>query len=176
MQLRKPIPIEKAVELVMKNRLSGEKEKISIIDCDNRRLAEPIIATNDIPSFNKSPYDGFALRSEDTLNAGENNTVTLEVIEHIGAGVLPTKEIKSGEATRIMTGAQIPAGADCVVMLDDTDTFSKDGKSFIILSKSMESNQNIIEKGSEVKEGTVLVDRKSTRLNSSHVAISYAVF
>src|SRR5699024_5701753 len=119
------------------------------------------------------------------------------------------KEIKSGEATRIMTGAQIPAGADCVVMLEDTDTFSKDGKSFISLSKSMESNQNIIEKGSEVKEGTVLVeegtlinpgvkalmatfgykeifvakkplvgilDRKSTRLNSSHVSISYAVF
>ena len=164
MQLRKPIPIEEAVELVMKNRLSGEKEKVSIIESDNRRLAEPIIATNDIPSFNKSPYDGFALRSEDTMNADENNTITLEIIEHIGAGVLPTKELKQGEATRIMTGAQIPNGADCVVMLEDTDTFSKDGKSFIILSKSMESNQNIIEKGSEVKEGTVLVE-EGTMIN-----------
>src|SRR5699024_11824016 len=59
MQLRKPIPIEEDVELVMKNRLSGEKEKVSIIESDKRRLVESIIATNDITSFNKLNYEYF---------------------------------------------------------------------------------------------------------------------
>lgn len=158
MILRKPITVEEAVELVYNHRISGEKESLSITECDNRRLAEPIIATNDVPSFEKSPYDGFAFRSDDTKNINGDNVVTFEVVDHIGAGVIPNKTIKSGQTTRIMTGAEIPAGADCVAMLEDCKTYEEDGKTWMQISKQMKHNQNVINKGSEVKEGDLLVE------------------
>lgn len=161
---RKAIPVNQAVNLVMNHRFRGETERISIIDSDGRRLAEPVVATNDVPSFDKSPYDGFAFRSIDTVNRTENNPATFEVVEHIGAGVLPQKKVGEGQAIRIMTGAQIPEGADCVAMLEDCQTYDEDGKTFMALDKQMEPNQNIIVKGSEVEEGTVLVE-KGTLIN-----------
>lgn len=161
MEMRKPIPIEEAVKLVMQHRYKGAKEKLSIDDCDDRRLAEPIIATNDVPSFDKSPYDGFAFQAIDTEDVNINDAITFEVVEHIGAGILPDKNIKRGQATRIMTGAQIPKGADCVAMLEDCETFEEDGKTFMTIKQKMAPNQNIIKTGSEVKEGNILVEEGS---------------
>lgn len=158
MKMRKPITVEEAVDLVYKHRISGGKESVSITDSDNRRLAEPIIATNDVPSFEKSPYDGFAFRSDDTQNRDDNKVITFEIVDHIGAGITPSKEILSGQATRIMTGAEIPLGADCVVMLEDCKTYEEAGKNWMQTSKQMKYNQNVINKGSEVKEGELLVE------------------
>src|SRR5699024_12153377 len=78
-EIRKPIPVEEAVHKVMQYQKYGKKETISLHDCDQRRLAEPIIATNHVPSFDKSPYDGFALRSIDTADArSEEHTSELQ--------------------------------------------------------------------------------------------------
>src|SRR5690625_5932870 len=107
-EIRKPIEVSEAVNRVMKYKKRGKIEEVSFHNCDGRRIAEPVLATNDVPSFDKSPYDGFALRAEDTKGASPENPVRLKVIEHIGAGVLPEKDISSGETTRIMTAAQIP--------------------------------------------------------------------
>jgi len=158
MQIREPIQIEQAVKLVMEHRFQGQKEKLSLVESDERRLAEPIIATNDVPSFDKSPYDGFAFIAKDTEHADGDNPITFEIIEHIGAGVLPDKRIESGQATRIMTGAKIPDGADCVAMLEDCQTFEENGKTYMTIAQQMKKDQNIIETGSEVKEGDVLVE------------------
>lgn len=155
--MRKPIPINEAVEKVMNYRLKGKKEKVSIHDCDNRRLAEPIIATNNVPSFNKSPYDGFAFRSIDTASASLHNPVEFEVVEHIGAGQVPVKTLLKGQATRIMTGAQIPNGADCVAMFEICKSYEKDNHTFMSIKRKMKIDQNIIKEGSEVTEGNVLV-------------------
>src|SRR5690625_2421321 len=111
----------------------------SFHDSDWRRLAEPVLATNDVPSFDKSPYDGFALRAEDTKGASPENPVRLKVIEHIGAGVLPEKDISSGETTRIMTGAQIPEGANCVEMFEKVKETKEDGETYIVITHEMES-------------------------------------
>ncbi|WP_284139295.1 gephyrin-like molybdotransferase Glp [Virgibacillus sp. LDC-1] len=157
-EIRKPILVEKAVELVINHTFTGQSEIISIEACDGRRLAEPLIARNDVPSFNKSPYDGFALRSVDTLDASLDHPVQFEVIEHIGAGQVPKKKLEAGQATRIMTGAQIPDGADCVAMFEVCQSVETEEKSIIRLKRKMEKGQNIIELGSEVKEGEVLVE------------------
>src|SRR5699024_680880 len=145
MQIREPIQIEQAVKLVMEHRFQGQKEKLSLVESDERRLAEPIIATNDVPSFDKSPYDGFAFIAKDTEHADGDNPITFEIIEHIGAGVLPDKRIKSGQATRIMTGAKIADGADCVAMLEDCQTFEENGKRYMTIGQQMDEDQNIIE-------------------------------
>src|SRR5699024_12680997 len=70
-------------------------------------------------------FRSFAFRAKDTKDADSDNPVTFEIVEHIGAGILPDKEIKTGQATRIMTGAQIPVGADCVAMLENCNTYER---------------------------------------------------
>src|SRR5690625_3513355 len=82
-EVRDPIEVSEAVKRVMKHKQRGEVESVSFHDSDWRRLAEPVLATNDVPSFDKSPYDGFALRAEDTKGASPENPVRLKVIEHI---------------------------------------------------------------------------------------------
>ncbi|HLQ74023.1 MAG TPA: gephyrin-like molybdotransferase Glp [Bacillota bacterium] len=156
-EIRKPIEVAEAVKRVMKHSKIGEVETIDFHDCDNRRLAEPIVAEHNIPTFDKSPYDGFALRSQDTEQASEDNPVELQVIEHIGAGELPTKVLKAGEATRIMTGAKIPEGADCVAMFEVCEALD-DEETRISVAERFERGQNIIVEGSEVTEGEVLIN------------------
>ncbi|RYG73999.1 molybdopterin molybdenumtransferase MoeA [Lentibacillus lipolyticus] len=169
-ELRKPIPVKEAVERVWENRQDGYTEYISITDCDNRRLAEDIVAAHPVPSFPKSPYDGFAIRSEDTQVAGRNQPVSFKVIEHIGAGQVPEKRLHEGEATRIMTGAQIPAGADCIAMFEICQTYEEGDQPYMSIKRKMDSGQNIIEEGSEVAEGEMLIP-KGTIINPGVKAV-----
>jgi len=161
---RKPIPVERAVEKVMNYQIMGTSETISIHACDYRRLAEPVIAKHPVPSFDKSPYDGFALRSDDTAHASRKNPVEFKVVEHIGAGHVPEKQLKPGEATRIMTGAQIPEGADCVAMFEVCKSYEKNNRPYMSIKRKMQKTQNIIQEGSEVTEGENLVE-KGTLIN-----------
>jgi len=161
---RMPIPVEEAIERVMKYQITATSESVSIHSCDNRRLAEPVVARHPVPAFDKSPYDGFALRSEDTAIASRNNPVEFEVIEHIGAGHVPEKKLKTHQATRIMTGAQIPEGADCVAMFEVCRSYEKNQKQYMSIKRKMQSDQNIIQEGSEVTEGELLVE-KGTLIN-----------
>ncbi|MFA1818745.1 gephyrin-like molybdotransferase Glp [Virgibacillus oceani] len=161
---RKPIPVEEAIENLMKYRITGSSETISIQSCDNRRLAEPVIAKHPVPSFDKSPYDGFALCSKDTAEASRNNPVEFEVVEHIGAGQVPQRELKAGQVTRIMTGAQIPKGADCVAMFEVCKSYEKNNKPYMSIKRKMQAGQNIIQEGSEVTKGDPLVE-KGTLIN-----------
>lgn len=157
-EIRKPIFVEKAIAAIMQHQLPRKSEMVSIEDCDNRRLASPIVATDPVPSFDKSPYDGFAIRAEDTVSASRENPVAFEVVDHIGAGQLPTRKLGPYQATRIMTGAKIPDGADCVVMFEICHTYEKDGKFFMALKREIPEGDNIIQTGSEMKKGEVLVD------------------
>ncbi len=81
-------------------------------------LAEPVDAPHDIPPFANSAMDGFAVRAVDTVGA----PVTLEILEDVPAGSTPTLPVGPGQATRIMTGAPMPEGADAVVMVEDTSS------------------------------------------------------
>ncbi|MFB4169520.1 gephyrin-like molybdotransferase Glp [Virgibacillus sp. JSM 102003] len=158
-EMRKPIPVQEAIEHLWSHRQQGSTEYVSINDCDDRRLGENIIANHAVPPFNKSPYDGFAFSAEDTFQAGLENPIEFEVVEHIGAGQVPTIRLGQGQATRIMTGAKIPEGADCVAMFEVCKTYEKDNKSCMSIKRRMKAGQNIIEEGSEVIEGEKLIDR-----------------
>ncbi|MDY0406042.1 molybdopterin molybdotransferase MoeA [Virgibacillus sp. 179-BFC.A HS] len=169
-EFRKPIFVETAVSKVMQHALQKQSELVSIQECDDRRLADPIIATNPVPSFDKSPYDGFAIRAEDTENASRENPAAFEVVDHIGAGELPKKALHKNEATRIMTGAQIPDGATCVVMFEVCQTYEKDGRCYMQLKRKIPAGENIMKAGSEVKEGQLLV-KEGTRINPGVKAV-----
>ena len=103
------LPFEKALDTVLSSaRLLGA-ESVDITDAANRVLAEDVKSDMDIPPFNKSAMDGYACRRADLAN-------DLEVIEIIPAGCAPTKSVGPGQCAKIMTGAVVPEGADCVVM------------------------------------------------------------
>ncbi|HLQ70311.1 MAG TPA: gephyrin-like molybdotransferase Glp [Bacillota bacterium] len=156
-EIRKPIQVTEAVKRVMENAPHIQTESIPLEDSDNRILQEPVIAHHAIPLFDKSPYDGFALRSVDTNNATKDKPSICEVVDHIGAGELPAKALEKGEATRIMTGAQIPEGADCVVMFEKCHAYEKEHGSYISLDSPLEAGENVIEEGQEVKKGETLI-------------------
>ncbi|PKJ54940.1 hypothetical protein [Bacillus sp. SN10] len=108
LEKRIPIPVVEAVARVMKYAHQGETEQVSLIESYGRTLGEDVIADHDVPHFDRSPYDGFAIRAEDTKEASNSNPTQFEVIGEIGAGFVFTEEVKAFQAVRIMTGAAIP--------------------------------------------------------------------
>src|SRR5437899_2600386 len=84
-------------------------------------LAADVHANTDLPPFDNSSVDGFAVRAKDCLSAGREDPLRLPVIGDIPAGTQPRFRLEPGQAARIMTGAPLPDGADAVVMVEDTD-------------------------------------------------------
>ena len=85
-----------------------------------RILAQDVYAAGDVPPFDRSPYDGYAFRAEDTAEASEDNPVTLRILEEIPAGSMWSHPITSGTACKILTGAPVPPGATAVTKYEDT--------------------------------------------------------
>ena len=95
-------------------------EKREILNCGGYVLAETLHAEENIPPFDNSAMDGYAVRAADVQNASETEPAVLTIVETIAAGYAPTKQVATGQAARIMTGAMMPAGADAVVMQEVT--------------------------------------------------------
>ncbi|MBB4823014.1 molybdopterin molybdotransferase [Sporosarcina luteola] len=153
-EMRKPIPVSEAVRLVTKHVAKTGTEQVALDQAYGRILAEPILAKHDVPPFDRSPYDGFAIRSIDSDRASGDNRKSFRVIGEIGAGYVGDKPIGEKEAYRIMTGAQLPEGADAVVMLEQT----VEGENGFTLRKPFESGENISFQGEDAKAGERLVE------------------
>lgn len=153
-EMRKPIPIAEAVGLVMQHIHTIGTEMVPLEHTYGRILAQPIIAQHDVPSFDRSPYDGFAVRAQDTAGASGENRVAFDVIGEIGAGYVADRAIGDGEAYRIMTGAPIPDNADAVVMLEQT----VEQAGGFTLRKPFIPGENISFKGEDAKEGELLIE------------------
>ncbi|MED0903384.1 molybdopterin molybdotransferase MoeA [Bacillus nitratireducens] len=170
LEKRKPIPVAEAVARVMEYAHQGEIEKVSLIDSYGRTLGEDVIADHDVPHFDRSPYDGFAIRAEDTKEANSSNPIQFEVIGEIGAGSVFREEVKAFQAVRIMTGAEIPAGCNAVVMLELTEGFEENEKTYMTLKRSFDAGDNISFQGEDVKQNAILV-KKGTSINPGVAAL-----
>lgn len=170
LQKRISIPVAEAVTRVMEYARQGETEEVSLIDSYGRTLGEDVIADHDVPHFNRSPYDGFAIRAEDTKEASSSNPILFEVIGEIGAGFVFTEEVKAFQAVRIMTGAAIPKGCNAVVMLELTEGFEENEKTYMKLKRSFAASDNISFKGEDVKQNAILV-KKGTSINPGVAAL-----
>ncbi|MFE4812080.1 gephyrin-like molybdotransferase Glp [Peribacillus simplex] len=167
---RTPIGIAEAVEKVMKHKLTGHVELIPLEESQDRFLAQDIVATNDVPHFNRSPYDGFALRSMDTTEGSINNPLEFEVVEELAAGMVSTIPVQKNQVARIMTGAQMPTECDAVIMLELTKEFEKDGKKYISFKRSLKEGENVSFQGEDAKKGDVLV-KKGTAINPGIIGL-----
>lgn len=167
---RTPIPINQAVKRILEHVNVGKTEVISITECDQRYLGEDIVATNDVPLFTRSGFDGFALRSVDTAVASSKQPVELKVVEELGAGMVATKELEPFEAIRIMTGTMVPQGCDAIIMLEAVKEVEKNGEKYIVVKREINKGDHISYQGEEVKKGDVVL-KKGTKINPGVLAV-----
>ena len=116
-------------------------------------LAEPGIADLDSPPFDKSLMDGYAVRQADVATAG----VTLTVLEEVLAGQVPRRPLGPGQATRIMTGAMLPEGADLVVPVEQTRTLNADRSQVEIATGGLPAGKNILRRAESTPRGTTVI-------------------
>ncbi len=164
--LKKFIALEEALEILNKNTKALKSEVVSIKDSLKRVLYGDVKSKINNPPFNKSVFDGYAFKSEDSKGTSKENPIDLKIVDEIFAGMWPEIEIKSGEAIRIMTGAPIPVGADCVLKQEETERHGDLVKIF----KEMKSNENISFMGEDIKIGKTLI-KKGKRLDYADLGI-----
>ena len=119
-----------------------------------RILAQDIAASENVPAFDRSPYDGYAFRAADTAEASSERPAVLGITEEIPAGGVPAKRITKGTAAKILTGAPIPEGADAVIMYEKTEYTDSEVRIF----SPVKPGTNIIRAGEDVKAGQLLAE------------------
>ncbi|MDU7885365.1 MAG: molybdopterin molybdotransferase MoeA [Clostridium perfringens] len=164
--MKKFIALEEALEILNKNTKALKSEVVSIKDSLKRVLYGDVKSKINNPPFNKSVFDGYAFKSEDSKGTSKENPIELKIVDEIFAGDFSEIEIKSGEAVRIMTGAPIPLGADCVLKQEETERQGDLVKIF----KEMKENQNISFMGEDIKIGETLI-KKGKRLDYADLGI-----
>lgn len=141
-------------------------ETLPLPETLNRVLAEDLISDIQLPPFDNSAMDGFAIQAADSHNASNETPVTLKLVMDIPAGVFPQQKLEAGQAARIMTGAPIPDGADAIIPVEDTDVDFSD------LDKPMPETVALhkqVEKGAEIRFAGENIDVGQTILSSGTV-------
>ena len=141
-------------------------ENVGLDEACGRIAAAPLCARMDQPPFDRSPLDGYALHSADTAGAGEMTPKALPVVMKLYAGDAPTAELPAGCAARIMTGAPLPAGADCVLMQEQTDG----GEETVRIYAELSHNANVVFRGEDIAAGA-LVAEAGTVLTPAHLGV-----
>jgi molybdenum cofactor synthesis domain-containing protein len=148
------IPVDEALRIALDATVSIDRTEILPVDeALGRVLAKDIVAEADVPPFNRSAMDGFAVRAEDTHGASPQNPKILRCRNAIYAGDLPATAVAKGECAKIATGAMIPQGANAVVMVEDTEMVEDVVKIF----QAVSPGANISLSGSDIARGTKVV-------------------
>lgn len=129
-----------------------ETETVPLSCCAGRTLAGDLVAIENIPPFDRSAYDGYAFRGEDTAHASAESPVALRILEEIPAGTLPSRRITQGTAAKILTGAPIPEGADAVIPYEET-TYTED---YVSVNRATKPGEAVVRAGEDVKAGQLL--------------------
>jgi molybdopterin molybdotransferase len=154
------ISVDQALDKVLDHINVLEAEESSILGCLGQVLAEDVFSNINIPPLDNSAMDGYAIRSADTRGASRQSPRFLRVIDTVIAGAISQSEVKSGTAIRIMTGAPIPRGADCVVRFEDTDESERQGTPVEIgILKEIEAGQDIRSAGEDIAAGSLVLSR-----------------
>ena len=153
---------EEARDLLLSLVRPGETENVPLEESAGRVLAQKLYAAENVPAFDRSPYDGYALRAADVKDASRKVPVTLRVLEEIPAGSAPTQRVTAGTASRVMTGAPIPEGADTVIMFERTE-FTETS---VTLFAPVRLGDNVVCAGEDIRAGALLVPA-GTRIDAA---------
>ncbi len=169
--IKETIPLEEARLLIAGACKPIERtERIRIIDANGRVASADVASARDVPPFSRSGMDGYAVRAEDTFGASRYEPKTLRVIEKVYTGQVPTKAIDAGTAVEIATGAPMPAGADAVVMVEETE---KAGDDVRVLTP-VYPRQNVGRQGADIIVGQIVIASGDV-LNPSRIGALAAI-
>jgi molybdopterin molybdotransferase len=141
-----------ALQCVLRDLPHLDAERVALTQARGRVLAQPVCAPRDVPAFRNSAMDGYAVRSIDVAGASPERPVHLRVLETVAAGIVPARVVQAETATRIMTGAAMPEGADAVVPVENT-AFEDDIVAVRVPSQPGEAIRNA---GEDFRAGTAV--------------------
>jgi molybdopterin molybdotransferase len=153
------LPFDEALKIVLDSANKLDSEYVDIAQATNRILAEDVESDMDMPPRDRSVVDGYACRREDLANE-------LEIIEKIPAGMPPKKNIGANQCAKIMTGATVPDGADCIFMVEYTEHPTAETVRFT----GEKTDDNIRPQSRDIKVGQVVI-RCGTRIKPQHIAV-----
>ncbi len=159
------IPVAKALKIIDRETPSLGTERVGIESAVGRVLAEEIIADSDMPPFDRSQMDGYAVRAEDVFES----PALLKLVGESAAGRSWKGTLKKGEAVRIMTGARVPLGADAVQKLE----VAKENGDRVSILESAVAGKFIVGRATEVNKGSVIL-RKGEVLSPNSIAVPAA--
>ncbi len=145
---------------------TAQTERAAIALAEGRILAEDAAAAEDVPAFDRSPLDGFAVVAADVADATVDHPVALTIAGEVRMGEAPPLELRSGEALRVPTGGAMPAGATGVVMLEDT----RENGGKVEINDGSGAHENVIRRGSDVRRGQTLL-RRGARLSPAAIGM-----
>ncbi len=161
------LTVPQALNLVLDHASQLSAQTTALQNCLNHVLAESLTTPHDSPPFDKSMMDGFAV---DSTTVFQGDTATLKVIETITAGTLPTQVPSTGTVSRIMTGAPLPHGADCVIPIENT-SFNVQSPEIVRISReNIDAERNVLRRGVSAKKNSPLLTA-GTQLKAQHIAV-----
>ena len=160
------ISVERAVALIRAHTQPVMTEQIAATRAAGRVLAADVRAPIDQPPWPRSPLDGYAFRAADSAGASKAAPVRLRVIDTVYAGGWSDKTVQPGEAVRLMTGAPIPAGCDCVIRQEDTDY----GAETVQIYLELGAHDNYCDPGEDFCAGSVIIPA-GTRLSGNALGV-----
>ena len=158
--------VEEALKQLSLRIITCPIEEVRIQEALNRILGDDIKSSMNIPPFDRSAMDGYALRAEDTFGASPNNPKKVELIGSIEIGETSSLELMEKQGIRISTGAPVPKGADAVIKIEDTEIEDNT----IILYTALVPGKNVSKEGEDIKEG-VQVLSKGIDIKAEHIAL-----
>ncbi len=160
------IPVEEAQQRVLAEVRVLESEVVGLGDAHGRVLREEIAAPYDIPEADNTAMDGYAVRAADVASATRERPVTLPVIEDLPAGRIAARAVDAGTATRIMTGALLPRGADAVVQVEHTNA----GAERVQIFEAVRPGANIRRRGEDMRAGDIIL-AAGTPLRAAEIGV-----
>lgn len=152
------LSVTEAVAQILEDIRPRALERVPLLDALGRVLAAPVVAPLTLPPWDNSAMDGYAVHAADVGGASEDRPVVLRVIETVAAGQFATLPVRPGEATRIMTGAPLPEGADSVVRVEDTDG----GTERVAVRDPRDAGRNVRPRGEDLRQGDTVLPAGAT--------------
>jgi molybdopterin molybdotransferase len=165
------LTVEEALERILGRARRLPQERAPLLEAPGRVLAEDIVADIDVPPFDNTAVDGYAVRATDTQGATPETPVFLQTLADVPAGTVTQETVGRGEAAKIMTGAPVPPGADAIVMVEDTRAADVGG---VAILEAARPGQHIRRAGEDVPRGSVALPA-GLRIRPAEIAMLAAM-
>jgi molybdenum cofactor synthesis domain-containing protein len=163
---QRTMPLSEALGIIASSIAPVERtERVGLDDANGRVLAVDVVASADVPPFARAAMDGYAVRAADTAGATRTTPRALTCVAQVFTGQMPTQTVGAGECIEVATGAPMPAGADAVVIVEETDT---DGTGVIRVGAAVHPGQNVGPQAADIRSGQTVLET-GTALNASRI-------